>query len=156
MVSPEILRKFPFFGFLTQALLEKVAMIAAEITVNQGDNLFEAGQPADALYLLLKGSVELCTESYDRYYKPELRRSYMVGEINPGEVLGVSAMISPHILNASAQATSDCDLLRLDAVRLRALMEADETMAVGLMTRVSEALSERLNYTRILLAAARP
>lgn len=156
MISPETLRKYPFFGLLTQAQLEKVAMLADVIPINQGDNIFEAGMPADALYLLLSGSVELCTESYDKYYKPELRRSYLVGEINPGEVLGLSALVSPHILTASAQATSDCEMLKLDAVGLRALMEADNAMAFSLMARVSEALSERLNYTRILLAAARP
>lgn len=156
MVSPETLRKYPFFGFLNHVQLDKVAMLSEVIPVNQGDNVFEAGAPADALYLLMSGSIELCTESYDRYYKPELRRSYLVGEVNPGEVLGLSALISPYILTASAQATSDCELLKLDAVRLRRMMATDEAMASGLMTRVSEALSERLNYTRILLAAARP
>ena len=156
MISPEVLRKYPFFGLLTQPQLEKVAMLAEKIPINMGDNVFETDTPANNLFFLLSGSVELCTESYDKFYEPDLRRGYRVGEVNPSEVFGLQAIVSPYIYTSSAQATSDCDVLKIDAIKLRTLMDNDTSLALALMTQATQALSERLNYTRIQLAAARP
>lgn len=155
MVSPELLRRFPFFGFLTPDQLDQIAMAADTVLVNRGDCLFETGQPADGFYLLISGAFELSTESYDQYYKPELRRNYLVGEVNPGEVFGLSALIEPHTLTASALATADSEVLRIDSARLRELAEADSAFAAGLYEQIAQALMERLNYTRVQLAAAR-
>ena len=155
MISPEILRKYPFFAFLSPKHLNQLAMIADELPINQGDCLFDTGDMADALYILLSGSIELATESYDVYYKPELRRSYLVGEVNPGEPFGLSAVIPPYRMSASALATSDSQVLRIEAVDLRDYMAENSDFAAGLYQKMNEALMERLNYTRIQLAAAR-
>ena len=155
MVSPEVLRKFPFFGFLDGEALSQVAMLAEERPVQPGEDIFEAGRPADALYLLLSGHVELATESYDPIFRPELRRRYLVGEINPGEAFGLSAVIPPYQLNAGARVTEAGSVLRMDARKLLQLMEADPRFSCGLYRHICEALIERLHYTRVQLAAAR-
>ena len=155
MVSPEVLRKFPFFGFLDGEALSQVAMLAEEVPVEPGEDIFEAGQLADALYLLMSGRVELTTDSYDPIFRPDLRRSYLVGEINPGEAFGLSSVIPPYQLNAGARATEAGAVLRMDARKLRRLMEDDPRFSCGLYRHICEALIERLHYTRVQLAAAR-
>jgi CRP-like cAMP-binding protein len=57
MISPELLRRFPFFGFMTDSQLTAVSMIAEEINFNHGSNVFEANAPATSLYFLIDGSV---------------------------------------------------------------------------------------------------
>ena len=39
MISPEILRRYPFFGFMTDAELKAVAMIAEEVSYKEGETL---------------------------------------------------------------------------------------------------------------------
>ena len=49
MVSPELLRRYPFFGFLDATQLKAMAMIAEEVEPQTGEDLFETDQPATAL-----------------------------------------------------------------------------------------------------------
>ena len=64
MISPEILRRYPFFGALSDAQIKAIAMIAEEEQYAKGAVICEEGQPAKAFYLLLEGGVCL-------YYKSE-------------------------------------------------------------------------------------
>ena len=59
MVSPELLRRYPFFGRLSEAHLKAIAMLADEVFCTEGQILFEIGHPADALYLLIEGCIDL-------------------------------------------------------------------------------------------------
>ncbi len=42
MISPELLRRYPFFGFLGDAQLKAIAMIAEESTYEKDQPIFEA------------------------------------------------------------------------------------------------------------------
>jgi CRP-like cAMP-binding protein len=83
-----------------------------------------------------------------------LRKDFMVGTINPGELLGLSAVIEPAIMMSSAIAVVPSVLLRIDGTELCKLWEADHDLAFGLQKQVALALKQRLERTRILLAAA--
>ncbi len=153
MVSAERLRRYPFFNFMTHAELEEIALITQEIAYPAGHTLFEIGQTCAALYLLLEGEIELHYTVVDEH-DPRLRRDFLVGIINPGEVLGISALVEPYTLTASAYLASRCRLLALDAAALRALCDQDKALALGLTQAMLRALAERLHTTRVLLAAA--
>jgi len=154
MVSTELLRRYSFFALLSPEQLMEVAMIADEIEFNPNDVVFNVEQDADKFYLLVNGAVDMFTESFDPLYKPDLRRNYMVGMVNPGEVFGVSAMIEPFKYTAMAVATEPVDAIVIDAVALRNMLETDRDMGYVLLQQVNFALMERLNFTRIQLAAA--
>lgn len=153
MISPEVLRRYPFFSFMNHDQLREVAMITDQVNATEGEVLFNIGQEADALYLLMKGSVHLhyiVTDTHD----PELRKDFLVGNINPGEVLGISAVIDPHQLTSTAVANDSSQLLKIDAAALRALCDRDAALAYGLQRQIAKATMERLHATRIQLAAA--
>ncbi len=59
MVSPEILRRYPFFGTLSDTQIKAIAMIAEEKTFEKGTVICEEGKPATAFYLLLERRREL-------------------------------------------------------------------------------------------------
>ena len=77
-----------------------------------------------------------------------------VGTINPGEVLGISAVVEPNVYMATAIAVNDSRLLRIDAVALRELCSADASLDYGIQRVMAKATRERLYATRVLLAAA--
>lgn len=153
MISPELLRRFPFFAPLNGAQLREIAMIAEEVSIQAGEQLFEECQPADYLYVLVEGAVELFYKSEEEYH-PKSKKEFSVGDINPGEVFAFSALIDPYVLNATGRAAQACQIVKIDAKALRALFEKDPQMGYLMMHQLTKALMERLAYTRVQLAAA--
>lgn len=153
MISPEILRKYPFFGLLSDAELRAIAMIAEEETIDAGVTLFQTGNPADALYFLINGQVDL-------YYtaSPEtsdqVEEGILVDNVNPGEPFSISAVIEPHILSSGAYVAQPSQIIKIDAHALRALFEINRHMAYLLTCQATKVAIERLCATRVQLAAA--
>lgn len=154
MISPELLRRYPFFGLLTDAQLKAIAMIAQEVNIPAGTEFFKEGARADTFYLLLQGSVDLFY-TVDTEGLLDFNKEFLVGEINPGDAFGISALIEPYLFTATARADQDIRVIRMDAVALRALLEEDPKMSCVIMSQVAKAYAERLQSTRVQLAAAR-
>ena len=153
MVSPELLRRFPFFGTLNPEQLKKVALIADEITVPAGTHLFDECQPADTFYLLIDGSVDLSYKSEEEFH-PKTKKVFPVGEINPGEVFGISSLLEPYEYNATALVSKESQLIKIGADGLRKLLNDDPALGYLFMHQVAKAVMERLSYARVQLAAA--
>lgn len=153
MISPEVLRRFPFFSFMRHDQLREVAMITDEVKVKKGQSLFDADEEVTASYVLLEGAVDLHYIVVDEH-EPKLRKEFVVGTINPGEVLGISAVIEPYLYTATAMVINDSRLLKIDAVALKELCASDPELDHGLQRMVAKATMERLHATRVLLAAA--
>lgn len=154
MISPELLRRFPFFSFMGDAQLKAVAMIAEEQEYKAGNTIIESNTPALSLFFLLEGSVAyyyLITSEHDPYYHKE----HYISDFNPGEIFGISALIEPYIFTAAVRADKPCKLIRIDAPALRALCEVDAKLSCGLMRAVAKAAMERLQITRVQLIAAK-
>jgi CRP/FNR family cyclic AMP-dependent transcriptional regulator len=156
MISPEILRRFPFFSFMDDAQLKAVAMIAEEKDYKIGDSVFNADTPAASLFFLREGSVAyyyIVTSEHDPYYKHE----YFISDLNPGEIFGISALIEPYIYTAAVRADQPCKIIKIEASALRALCEVDPKLSSRLMHALAKAALERLQHTRVqLIAAAKP
>ncbi len=154
MISPEILRRYPFFGHLNNEELAQIAMIAEESSFEKGDTIFKEGQKADSLYLLEEGSVDLFYHTQEEH-DPRSVRKFLVGEINPGEIFAISVFIDPFILTATAVAAQNGQLLRINGTELRRMFENDHQMAYHLMVQLMKVFADRLYFTRVQLAAER-
>lgn len=154
MVSPELLRRYPFFAGVADADLKNIAMIADMVALGPGTILFEADQPADALYFLVDGSVELHFVVIDRE-NPKIRKDFFVTEIDPGEVFGLSALIEPHRYSLTLRVGTPSHVISIRAEPLRALCDANSALGYRLMKRLAKAALLRLGETRVHLVAAR-
>lgn len=152
MIQPELLGQYPLFSFLKPAQLKKIAKIAKEQRVERGEILFHENERADALYVLLKGSVELLFV-VDVEYHPELRKELRFRVIYPGETFGISAFIEPYLLTATARAVEPSQVIKIDAAPVLELCQKDEKLAFGLIQQVAKTAMDRLNATRLQLAA---
>ncbi len=155
MISTERLRMYPFWGFLNPSELDAVAMIAEEAAYPKGEFIFKNGELAKSLYLLEKGSIELFYKSPNGHMTPDFRQQFLVGKINPGEVFGISALIEPYEMTASAIATSPCLVVETNAEKLRALPEQYPGLACVFYQQALHTLKERLHFARVQLAASR-
>jgi CRP-like cAMP-binding protein len=128
-------------------------MMADEIHLDEGGILFEECQPAESFYLLMEGAVDLYYKS-EQAYPAKDKKEFLVGEINPGEVVAVSALIEPYILNATAKIAKQSRLVKIDAQELRKMVQTDHQLGYITMHQIAKAIMERLAGTRVQLAAA--
>ena len=154
MISPELLRRFPFFGFLSNGQLKAVAMTSDEITVEKDECLLQSGQPAQHLHFLIDGSIAYYL-SVTAEHDPSYHHEYYIGNINPGEIFGISALIEPYRYTATIRAASTCRVIRIEANPLRDLCENDNKLNVEFLRAITKAAMERLDMTQLELAAAR-
>ncbi len=153
MISPEILRRYPFFGVLTDKQIKAMAMIAEEESYSKGTAICEEGKPTQALCLLIEGAVSLYYKSEEAFH-PKTRKEFMVGEINQGEVFAISALVEPYTNTATVRAEKECQVVKFDAIELKKLIEKDPKLYCKLMREIAKAAMERLAFARIQLAAA--
>lgn len=154
MISPELLRKYSFFGSLDNDQLISLAMTCREVEFDSDEMIFAKGEPAEAFYFLLTGAVGLYYTA-DEFYRSGMARGIPVSEINPGEPFSISALIEPHILTSSAWASIPSRALLFDAPQVRELFENDKRLAYIITKKAAAAAIERLHHTRIQLAAVR-
>ncbi len=149
MVSPELLRRYPFFGGLTDEELAGIAMIAEEVGFPDRAIVFREGEVATKIYVLSAGMVELIFE----IHRPTGTDTSYVGAIAQGEPFGLSAFLENHELTATTGATGPIRAIAIDAPGLRAMSEVDCHLGYTLMRQIARALAERLNFARVQLAA---
>ena len=150
MISPEILRRYPFFASLTADQLRGIAMIADEVSYPAQTIIFKEGEEAQFLYVLVEGEVELLHSGGD---EGDIADSY-VGSIVKGEVFGISTMVGPFYLTASAKSEGPVATIQIEAAGLRAMCEVDHGLGYILMQHLAQALTQRLHETRVQLAAS--
>jgi CRP-like cAMP-binding protein len=137
---------------MNEKQLKAIAMIAQEIQLQPGDILFKSNTPADALFFLTKGSLPYYIVVTSEHI-PDYQQEYFVGYINPEELFGISALVEPYLYTTTLRAEQHCQIIKINANALRALCEVDVQLSLGLMKAVARAAMERLNMTRVQLAA---
>jgi len=145
MISPEVLRRYPYFAGIDEASLKQLAMIAEEKTVPADTVLFREGDPAIHLSIILKGEVNI---------------QYMLGDgalrtvdtLVEGDLLMWSALVEPYKATALGTTTKDTHLARIDAAQLRQLCQKNPMLGYRLMTQVAKLLAHRLEGARVQLA----
>lgn len=147
MLTTELLKVYPFFAELNDAQREVVAQLSIERHFEPNITLFQEGQPADKLYLPLRGCVDL-------YFSVEghPRQRVLAGEIEAGMPVGISALIAPHVYLMTARTATAGRLLELNGAMLRALFGLDAQMGYTFMHEIAKASLERLHLARVKLA----
>jgi CRP-like cAMP-binding protein len=153
MISPELLKRYNFFGRLNEAQLKALSAIAEEGEAPQGVTLFEEKQPANSFYFLIEGYIDLYERTFDTFY-PKVSKDLLVGSVHPREVFGLSAIVEPFVYKATARTAQPCHYIKFDGPKLRELILEDCRMGFLFMREITSALNERLMDTRVQLAAA--
>jgi CRP/FNR family cyclic AMP-dependent transcriptional regulator len=139
MISLQTLYRFPLFAGLDEETLKAIAIPSEMVEASRGEWLFHEGDPADSLYIVLEGSIDLKMALNGDPHYGDLER------LNFGEVVGWSALVEPFVYTLGAVAVDDgTRLARLDAGHLRALMERDPEVGYRLMRRMAGIIRRRL------------
>ena len=105
-----------------------------------GMRLFEQGDIAEFLYVILDGEVII-------RYKPEDGPSLILARVKPDGVVGWSAVLGNPVYTSSAVCTTDCQLLRVNGHDLRLLCETHPETGTMVLERLTKVIAERLRST---------
>ncbi len=158
MISPELIRRYPFFAGLDNDRIVALAKLANEAAIPASAYFFHEGDPVDAFYLLVEGAVAIVLEVPDRdssqpvadQLAGEIKmKDVTVSTVGSGNIFGWPALIPPHEANASARALTDCRVYTFDCKALRQLFEQDFQFAYLLTLRAAQVMRERLRDLQI-------
>lgn len=153
MISVELLSRYPFFGGLTDSQKRSLARIADEEHLSSGVTIFREGETAEWLYFLEDGCVSLYYTG-TRPTPDKLDEGIPICEINPGEPFSISAIIEPYVLTSTARVSKPSRVIKIEAKSLLVLFENDCRLGYIMTQKAAKAVVERLNATRVQLAAA--
>ena len=144
----EFLRKVHVFAGLSAEMLDRVAELASDLSLHRGEWLFREGDPADGVYIVRVGHLEVVQDA--QAGQDGLERE-TINTLTRGAVLGELALLSDSVRSASIRALRDTELLKIEKAHFDSLLQAEPELALSL-TRV---LSAQLQASRAIPVARR-
>jgi CRP-like cAMP-binding protein len=146
MDKVEALRNVELFEGATDELLAKVAEIAEEKTFVLGEMIFEEGEKADWVYVLLEGNVRI---SIDLTSKPAYITVAMIQE--PQWAFGWSGIVAPYRYTASATCETETRVLAIPGIKFEEVLEQEPECGCTVLKKLTELISNRLRNSRMTL-----
>jgi len=144
--NPNYFRDFSCFRDLSEEQLEIIAQFTDAVCYPPGYTLFEEGKPGKHLYFLVKGDVEVL---YDIGEAGQVHVDTISGE----EVVGCAALIAPYTYTATERSLTEVEVLEVDVVALRQLMEKDCHLGFSLQQHIIRVLMGRILDLRLAAAS---
>jgi len=105
------------FDLLPREALQLIAFSCEQKGLRAGETLFKAGEPADAAYFLLSGELSLAVDDLER-------------RVEPGTLIGETALMADVVRHATAKATEDSEILRIPGAVFRRVLSEFPRAAV--------------------------
>jgi CRP/FNR family transcriptional regulator, cyclic AMP receptor protein len=139
-VHSTVLRRCALFESLSAEQVEKVAEIATERHVAEGQPIFREGSTGDEMYVIVAGTVRISKEI------PGAGEEALT-LLGPGSYFGEMAAIDDAPRSADAVAHTACGLLAIRREDLDRLMFLDKDLAYAVLWAFVRTLSSRLRET---------
>jgi CRP-like cAMP-binding protein len=127
------LQGVPAFASLDEDMLLRVVGASANLFWPAGAPVFEAGDRADALYVVLSGSV--------RIEQPDGEEPREVARMEPGDFFGELALLLEKRRSKRAVAAEDSELMVLSREPLCELLDASPDVAAHVRRTMEERLA---------------
>jgi CRP/FNR family cyclic AMP-dependent transcriptional regulator len=133
-----------FGAALSPETQARLATLARPIELAPGTTLLHEGETTDSLSIVLAGRVSLSM------HVPE-RGAVEILTVEPGDIVGWSALVPPHRATSECVAVDRVELLSFNGAELRAALRADHALAASVYPRILQVVSRRLAATRFQL-----
>lgn len=128
------------FKGLTAAQLAILRPLFEPCDCYAGTVLFEQGDPAEYLFTVVTGEVVV-------NFKPDDAPTLTVARVQPGSIVGWSAVLGSRCYTSSAECTQYTQLLRVRGTNLRRLCDEHPETGVQVLDRLAAVIAERLHST---------
>jgi len=144
-VRLQVLANSPIFGALEPADLPEVDRLCAAHFFSRGENVYFAGDDADALYVVAQGALKLSRPSPDGY-------DVLVDVVGPGDFLGMLTALGEVTFAETATALAESCVLRFTSQAFRAVLNEHPHVTLAALDAVSERLAAARRVVRELAA----
>jgi voltage-gated potassium channel len=131
VVTWGMVARVPLFASLGATEIANVMRLLSSNAYGPGDVIARRGEPADSMFFIASGEVEIQLKDGPR-------------RLGPGHFFGEVGVLKKSHRSATVTAVSRCNLLVLNAADLRMLMEQDERIAEGMRKVTRERLGREL------------
>ncbi len=128
-----LLGEMPLFGGLTPTVLRDIAAAAEWLSLPGGAVLFSAGEPADALYVVLSGSLAVLTAG-------GRAQGRFLARLAAGDTVGEMGLISGHPRTANVVALRNTELARISSRAFNEVLRREPEA----MWRIAQLMVKRL------------
>jgi len=149
--ATDALKRCEIFIGLDNNDLQKIADLPScqEKTYQLEEVIFHAGQPADHLYVLVEGKVDLVAEVSTPSSK--LLRPTLITIIGKGSVFGWPALVPPHFFSLTAIAKAPVHLLAIGGSDIRNLFQIHPHIGYEVAQSLLQVVASRFRTTEQLL-----
>jgi PPM family protein phosphatase len=138
----EVLKGMQMFRYLTYKELVQVAAIAETVEVKKDENVFTAGSPGDAMYVVVHGTVKL------------VMGDQTVAELTRGQHFGEIALIDRSTRSLTAIAADASTLVVIHRKQFVELIKREPASGTKMLWSFVQVLGQRLRKTNADLSEA--
>jgi CRP-like cAMP-binding protein len=124
-----------FFEGIDQAVVEEINTACTVKTYKASDIIFEKGNPADCLYILEEGRIDLLLKKADNLV-------YTLD--STGEVFGWSSIVEKGVYTSTATCAVDTSVLCVSKKDIEAIFDRNTAAAVTFYRRLGSIFSKRI------------
>lgn len=139
------LREFSLFKRMSPEEFAQLEALVEEVSYPDGEFIFKEGDRSSHLYLVGNGRVSL------RVSLPN-HKVFVIGTIEPGDVLGWSSVRRDRPYTAAAVAVGNVEALRIPGEKLARLFEVEPRIGYLTFAALLDVVAERLEEARIRIA----
>ncbi|MFT3927953.1 MAG: DUF1003 domain-containing protein [Myxococcales bacterium] len=140
-ILSELLSNIPLFSLLDDAERGALAARIDEVTAEAGTTLFHAGDPGDAMYVVLDGEVEI-------YFKNTTGERILLERAKCGDFFGELSLLDEGPRTASALVKERMRALLIDREDLESFLASCPRATMSLMTAMGRRLRESTGLLR--------
>ena len=131
---------------LSPAEVEQVMALGTRLLVPSGGTLFRLGDPAERIFLMVRGRIQLTLPMQLRGRDEEI----LIEEKSPGQTVGWSALIPPHRFTLSARAPLESELFALERDALREFFQGSPRIAYKISLNLATVVGHRLQLLQTM------
>ena len=121
----ELIRQFPIFSKIQPAMQKLLCFSAERLTYDAGQVIFNAGDTADAAYVVIDGTVEISV--------PTPNGPIIINTMTKNEILGEIAIVGDVPRTATAKAVSKLETLKISKELFVKIIRENPDAAVELI-----------------------
>ena len=156
-MGENILAGFKFFSEVDPDTLEMIAQKTEVLEFAPDDVIFKFDEPAEHLYGLLEGEVDLSLVFTDKVLKTEIEyeesiqasmvdeeKSIIIDTVSPNQIFGWASLVGPARRTVTARCTENCRVVAIAAADLTHMFDQDHHLGFVIMKKLSAIIAKRL------------
>ncbi len=142
----QILSNFEIFKELTEEDVKKIRTHCQRLKFKEAEVLMKEGQINSAIYIIIKGQVEICLPVQNEDAKLKRPTKVKLAIENEGDFFGEYSLIDSKPASASVIATQDGELIKITKNGLDNILENNDCIAKTVYLNILKILVERLRH----------